>query len=261
MYDRPAEQVHDYAHKYRSDVPIKASEAVINNEASVPTLKIDYHTLNFGEATDSKSSEETRADAWTVGNHMTIIPPCDPDSKLREWWLRSLSPLPADDMVYKEKMAFADGHEIVVQDFVRPGGDSGDIDAAGAEQDMAATDKTRETNTSFAETHVVCKPSYFEDEERDIREEHRPMMECPLCKPEPTRTQVAVHETRKFSSMTAHTLNGHNCVVYPNSRGYTYQQLVGGKQLLTGRTWMTSATEEQRKEILTDDRVPGLREK
>ena len=78
MYDRPAEQVHDYAHKYRSDVTIKASEAVISNEAIVPTLKIDYYTLNFREATDSKSSEEIikRAGAWTVGNYFTIIPPC-----------------------------------------------------------------------------------------------------------------------------------------------------------------------------------------
>ena len=117
-------------------------------------------------------------------------------------WLASA--LPADDMVYKEKMAFADSHEIVVQDFVHPGGDTGDIDAAGAEQDMAAMDKAREMNTSFAETPVVCQPSYFEDEEGNIREEYRQMMECPLCKPEPTRTQVAAHETRKFSFKRRH---------------------------------------------------------
>ena len=90
MYDRPAKAVHDYAHKYRSDIPIKTTELTLSAELLVPGLKVDLYTLNFGDAADSKAGEEIvyRADGWTVGNHLWIIPPCDNDNTLRQWWLK-----------------------------------------------------------------------------------------------------------------------------------------------------------------------------
>ena len=40
MYDRPAEQLQKYAHNYRSDIPLRASEAVISTDTIVPALKL-----------------------------------------------------------------------------------------------------------------------------------------------------------------------------------------------------------------------------
>ena len=96
MYDRPAKVLHDYAQKYRVDIPVRTTELKVSAELIVPGLKIDLYTMNFGDVTDIKPGEETisRSDGWTVGNHMWIIPPCENDSALRQRWLRSVAPLP-----------------------------------------------------------------------------------------------------------------------------------------------------------------------
>ena len=173
-----------------------------------------------------------------VGNHLFIISPCDPEPALREWWLRSVAPLPEDETVYKEKMTYADCHELAVQDLVQPGGDTGDIDAAGAEQKI---DETKDQNTSFGLTHLVSKANCFIDEDsQHVKDEYQPILKCPLCQPEATRTQSTVHETTKFSSLTSHVVAAHDAVVYRSSRGYTCQQLIGsvfkGGQTCTSRT-------------------------
>ena len=48
--------------------------------------------------------------------------------------------------------------------------------------------------------------------------------------------------------MTSHVTYQHDACVYPSSRGYTYQQLVGGRQVAAARWWMTSALVDQTRE-------------
>ena len=69
-----------------------------------------------------------------------------------------------------------------------------------------------------------------------------------MCQKDPTRINDAPHETRKFYSMTSHVTYQHDMCVYPSSRGYTYQQLVGGRQVAAARWWMTSALVDQTRE-------------
>ena len=88
------------SHKYRSDVPLKTTELIVSADHIVPALKVDLFTLNFGDAADSKASEEHvyRNDGWTIGNHLWIIPPCDNEQPLRDWWLKSVAPLPKEEL-------------------------------------------------------------------------------------------------------------------------------------------------------------------
>ena len=39
IYDRPAQVVHEYAHKYRSDIPLRITELVMSTDFIVPGLK------------------------------------------------------------------------------------------------------------------------------------------------------------------------------------------------------------------------------
>ena len=48
--------------------------------------------------------------------------------------------------------------------------------------------------------------------------------------------------------MTSHVTYQHDMCVYPSSRGYTYQPLVGGRQVSAARWWMTSALVDQTRE-------------
>ena len=45
------------AHNYRADVPIKAGATTIVDVYTIPTVEIDYYTLQFGDAVDAKSDE------------------------------------------------------------------------------------------------------------------------------------------------------------------------------------------------------------
>ena len=76
------------------------------------------------------------------------------------------------------------------------------------------------------------------------------MITCTLCQKDPLRTADVAFSTRKFYSMTSHVTFQHDACVYPSSRGYTYQQLVGGRQVCAARCWMNSAMVEQVKEQL-----------
>ena len=116
IYDRPAQAVHDYAQRYRSDIPIRTTELTISAELVVPGLKVDLYTLNFGDAAEIKTGEEIVAwsDGWTV-NHLWIIPPCDNENSLRQWWFKSVAPFPKTDLLYRERLAFSDSHEKVDQ--------------------------------------------------------------------------------------------------------------------------------------------------
>ena len=152
MYDRPASALHDQAIKYRVDIPIKVSQLRISADQIVPALTVNLYTINFGEATDSKTEGMVyRPDGWTVGNHLWIIPPCDEENTLRKEWLNSVAPLPTADLVYKERMAFSDTHDKVDQDIIEPGGDTADMDAAFAEMEP---EKTRSRRTHHLASHL-----------------------------------------------------------------------------------------------------------
>ena len=133
----------------------------------MPTLKVDLFTLNFGDATDSKASEEFvfRNDIWTIGNHLWIVPPRDTDPAVRKSWLKFAAPLPKEDLGYKERLAFSDAREIVEQDNIQVGGDTGDIEAACAEQEPDRFREQKEKDPSLGQAHIICLPSIFEDEQ------------------------------------------------------------------------------------------------
>ena len=249
MYDRPASVIHEQAIKYRADIPIKTSELRLSAEQIVPAFTINLYTINFGEAADSKTEGMVfRPDGWTIGNHLWSIPPCDEENLMRKQWMKSVAPLPTADLVYKERMAFADTHEKVDQDIIAPGGDTADMDAAFAGMEQERIKEQKET--SFGQTALVCSASVYEDARGYIADEYRPMITCALCQKDPLRTSDVAFSTRKFFSMTSHVTFQHDACVYPSSRGYTYQQLVGGRQVCAARCWMTSAQVEQTKEQL-----------
>ena len=249
VYDRPASAFQDQAIKYRSDIPIKVSDLRMSADQIVPALSVLLYTINFGEAADSKTEGMVyRPDGWTIGNQLWIVPPCEDDDTVRKQWLKSAAPLPTADLVYKERMAFSDTHEKVEQDIIEPGGDTADMDAAFAEmeQDRAKEQK----DTSFGQAPFICSSSVYEDARGYVADEYRPMMTCSLCQKDPLRTGDVAFSTRKFYSMTSHVTFQHDACVYPSSRGYTYQQLVGGRQVCAARCWMNSAMVEQVKEQL-----------
>ena len=109
VYDRPAKALHEYAQKYRVDIPIKVTELKVSAELIAPSLKIDLYTMNFGDAAEKPGWEDTyvRSDGWTIGNHLWIIPPCENDDTLRQRWLRSVAPFPFPtvELAYRERLA------------------------------------------------------------------------------------------------------------------------------------------------------------
>ena len=248
VYDRPAKVLHEYAQKYRVDIPIRTTELKVSAELIVPALKVDLYIMNFGDAADRPGWEDTLvcADGWTIGNHLWIIPPCENDTALRQRWLRSVTPLPTTELICGERLAFSGTHEKVDQDIIEPGGDTGDMEAAFAEMDQERPKEPKDM--SFGQAHITCGPSIYDDERKNISDEFRPMMKCAMCQKDPTRISDAPRETRKFYSMTSHVTFQHDACVYPSSRGYTYQQLVGGRQVCAARHWMNSAIIEQTRE-------------
>ena len=200
MCDRPAHVVHEYAHKYRSDIPLRTAEPTVSADQIVPALRVDLFTMNFGDAADGRASEEfvERTNGWTIGNHLWVIAPCDTDQALRNWWLKSVAPLPREYLQYKERMAFSDAHEMVDQDIIQPGGDTGDIEAAFGEQEQDRFREQKDKDPSFGQAHSLCLDSVFEDDKGFISDEFRPLMKRILCKKDPTRINDAPHETKKF---------------------------------------------------------------
>ena len=248
IYDRPAKVLHEYAQRYRVDIPIRVTELKVSADLIVPGLRVDLYTMNFGDASEKPGVEDmvVRADGWTVGNHLWIIPPCENDTALRNRWLRSVAPFPTMELAYRERLAFSGTHEKVDQDIIEPGGDTGDMDAAFAEMDQEKPKEPKDT--SFGQGYIQCSPSVYEDKRGYIADVFRPMMKCALCQKDPTRISDVPHEARKFYSMTSHVTFQHDACVYPSSRGYTYQQLVGGRMVCAARYWMTSATVDQTRE-------------
>ena len=128
----------------------------VSADLIVPALKVDLYTMNFGDAADRPGWEDTlvRADGWTIGNHLWIIPPCENDTALRQRWLRSVAPLPTAELAYRERLAFSGTHEKVDQDIIEPGGDTGDMEAAFAEMDQEKAKGTKR-HVIWTSTHNV----------------------------------------------------------------------------------------------------------
>ena len=223
------------------------TEPTVSSDQIVPALKVDLFTLNFGDAADSRAGDDQvyRGDGWTIGNHLWIIPPCENDQSSRVRWLKFVAPLPREDLQYRERLAYSDTHDVV-----QPGGDMGDMEAAFAEQEQDRFREQKEKDLSFGQTPVLGLDCVFHDQKGFISDEFRPLMKCILCHKDPTRLNDAPRETRKFYSMTLHVTFQHDMCVYPSSRGYTYQQLVRGRQVSAARWWMTSALVDQTKESL-----------
>ena len=113
----------------------------------------------------------------------------------------------------KERLAFADAHELATQDVIQAGGDTSDIEAAFAEQEPDRFKEQKEKDPSFGQTAIICKPSTFEDAKGHISDEFRPLMKCTLCKKDPTKINEASYEIKKFYSMTSHVTFKHDMCV------------------------------------------------
>ena len=94
-YDRPLTTLVRQAHNYRADVPIKAGPATVVNTYPIPTMEIEYYTLQFGDAVGAKSEDTggapdkvTRDDATIIGEKLFIIPPFDSNAGVLEGWLK-----------------------------------------------------------------------------------------------------------------------------------------------------------------------------
>ena len=57
IYDRPLKTLVSLAHNYRAEVPIQASQVEIVTKNTIPTVEINYYTLQFGDAVDAKSED------------------------------------------------------------------------------------------------------------------------------------------------------------------------------------------------------------
>ena len=190
VYDRPASEVHEHAIKYRADTPIKISDLRVSADHKVPSFTVLLYTINFGEATDSKTEGMVyRPDGWTIGNQLYIVPPYEDNDTLKRRWLSSVAPLPTAEPGYKERMAFSDTHEKVDQDIIEPGGDTADMDAAVAEMELEKIKEQK--NTSFGQTPFTCGASVYEDTRGFIADEYRPSLTCTLCQPDPLKTSDA----------------------------------------------------------------------
>ena len=76
-------------------------------------------------------------------------------------------------------MAYADDHDPSAQDLVQAGGDTGDLKAAGGEQQ---TEKIKDKETSFDEAPTTCGTAcLLDDEDQNVKNEHRPYVHCLFC--------------------------------------------------------------------------------
>ena len=245
VYDRPLNTVVTQDHNYRADVPIKAGTTTVVDVYTIPTVEIDYYTLQFGDAVDAKSDETgglpdevTRDDARIVIDRLCIIPPFDSTAGVLEGWMKHVTDLPKDvKPAFKDKLALGEYHQTTAVDLIHAGGDGGELDAAEAEKEEEAID---DNNTTVEQFHALCDPSILLDDKGHVLNEYRTMVQCPYCEQEALGGSPLVWKTRKFHAFTAHVRSEHDFVVYPSTRGYTYQQLIGGRQAHAAQQWYHS---------------------
>ena len=152
--------------------------------------------------------------------------------------MKNVADLPKDvKPAFKDKLAIGEHHQATAVDLIHAGGDGGELDAAEAEKEEEAVD---DNNTIIDQYPALCGPSVLMDDEGHIRNEHRTMIHCPFCEQEALMGAPVEWHTRKFHAFTTHLRSGHDFVAYPSARGYTYQQLVGGRQAHAAQQWVVS---------------------
>ena len=105
---------------------------------------------------------------------------------------------------------------------------------ADAEREEEALD---DKSTVFATHPVPCEHSILMDENGHVLDDYRTLVECPYCQQGALSTAPS---TRKLHAFTTHIRLEHDFVVYPSTRGYTYQQLIGGRQAHAAQQWVHS---------------------
>ena len=83
------------------------------------------------------------------------------------------------------------------------------------------------------------------DDRGHILDEHRTMVYCPYCEQEVLMGSPVEWKTRKLHAFTTHLRSEHDFVAYPSTRGYTYQQLIGGRQAHAAQQWVQSEVVHQ----------------
>ena len=83
-------------------------------------------------------------------------------------------------------------------------------------------------------------PQSLLDDRGHVLNEHRTMIQCPFCEQEVLMAAPVEWRTRKFHAFTTHVRMEHDFVAYPSTRGYTYQQLIGGRQAHAAQQWVQS---------------------
>ena len=70
-----------------------------------------------------------------------------------------MAPLAKENLQYRERLAFSDTHELVDQDIIQPGGDTGGMEAAFAEHDQERVKEQKDT--SFGQSYVQCMGAWL----------------------------------------------------------------------------------------------------
>ena len=152
--------------------------------------------------------------------------------------MKNVTDLPKDvKPAFKDKLALGEYHQATAVDLIHAGGDGGELDAAEAEKEEEAID---DTNTTIEQYHVFCDPSILLDDNGHVSNEYRTMVHCPFCEQEVLGGSPIVWKTRKLHAFTTHVRTEHDFVAYPSTRGYTYQQLIGGRQAHAAQQWYQS---------------------
>ena len=245
IYDRPLNTLVKQAHNCRADVPIKAGSATIVNTYTIPTMEIEYYTLQFGDAVEARSEDTggapdkvTRDDVVIIGDKLIIIPPFDSNAGVLEGWMKNVADLPKDVRPkFQDKLLLGEHQQATAVDLIHAGGDGGELDAAEAEKEEEAVD---DNNTVFATYPLLCEPSVLLDDQGHVLNEHRTVVHCPFCEQEALMAAPVEWKTRKLHAFTTHVRTEHDFVVYPSTRGYTYQQLIGGRQAHAAQQWVQS---------------------
>ena len=96
------------------------------------------------------------------------------------------------------------------------------------------------TTLSLRHILFLCEPSVLLDDQGHVLNEHRTMVHCTFCEQEVLAAAPVEWKTRKLHAFTTHVRQEHDFVVYPSTRGYTYQQLIGGRQAHAAQQWVQS---------------------
>ena len=152
--------------------------------------------------------------------------------------MKNVAELPKDvKPAFRDKLLIGEHHQATAVDLIHAGGDGGELEAAEAEKEEEATD---DNNTVIEQCHILCGPSVLLDDRGHILNEHRTMIHCPFCEQEVLMGSPVEWTTRKFHAFTTHLRSEHDFVAYPSTRGYTYQQLIGGRQAHAAQQWVQS---------------------